>query len=171
MTDGRTFIALGTNLPFQGLAGPALLLAALESIAGAGVKAPKRSSFWSSPPWPPELAGQPSFVNAVAEVDPSDLDAPALFALLTQVEAQYGRERRERWAARTLDLDVVDFRGEISEASGLVLPHPRAHERAFVLAPLAEIAPEWRHPVLCLSAAECLARLGSDQKVTRLAPE
>ena len=165
---GRTFIALGTNLPFQGLEGPALLLAALESIAGAHVKVRNRSSFWASPPWPPDLEGQPPYVNAVAEIDPGPLDAPGLFALLTKIEAEYGRERRDRWAARTLDLDIIDFKGAVGEWNGIALPHPRIQERAFVLAPLADIAPDWRHPVLDRSASDLLARLGSGQEITRI---
>jgi 2-amino-4-hydroxy-6-hydroxymethyldihydropteridine diphosphokinase len=166
--EGATFIALGTNLPFQNLSGPALLVCALERIEAAGVKVLKRSSFWRSAPWPAELADQPPFVNAAAEVDPGDLDAPGLFAVLTGVEAQFGRERRTRWAPRTLDLDIVDFKGKAQQAGDLVLPHPRARERAFVLAPLAEIAPAWRHPVTGESAAQSLARLGTTQEIEQL---
>jgi 2-amino-4-hydroxy-6-hydroxymethyldihydropteridine diphosphokinase len=168
MTECRTFIALGTNLPFEGLSGRALLERALERIAAAGVKLVKRSGFWASAPWPAELASQPPFVNAVAEVDPGGLGAPALFAILANVERQFGRRRRERWAARTLDLDILDFQGHIGQVDGLTLPHPRLAERAFVLAPLAELAPDWRHPALGLGAAGLLQSLRPGQAVTRL---
>lgn len=157
---GRTYIALGTNLPFEGLSGPALLDRALESIAAAGVKVLKRSQYWRSDPWPADLKDQPAYVNAVAEVDPGELDPAGLFAVLARVEAAFGRERRERWAARALDLDILDFKGFVGDFGGIRLPHPRMSERAFVLAPLAEIAPEWRHPVTGLNAVVLVAPLG-----------
>jgi 2-amino-4-hydroxy-6-hydroxymethyldihydropteridine diphosphokinase len=159
---GGVYIALGTNLPFAGLSGPALLIRALERIEAAGVKVLARSGFWRSPPWPPELRGQPPFVNAAAAVDPGPLDPAGLLAALAATEAAFGRERRTRWAARTLDLDIIDFRGVTEATAALTLPHPRAAQRAFVLAPLMEIAPAWRHPVLGLTAGELLAALGED---------
>jgi 2-amino-4-hydroxy-6-hydroxymethyldihydropteridine diphosphokinase len=166
--SGRVFIALGTNLPFGGLAGPALLSQALDRIVAAGVKVLARSSFWESPFWPPALHDQAPVVNAVAEVDPGDLDASGLYRLLAETEVAFGRQRRERWGARTLDLDIVDFRGQTCEGEGLTLPHPRAHERAFVLAPLAEIAPAWRHPVFARTAGELLGGLEVEQGLTRI---
>ena len=169
-TTGRTYIALGTNLPLEGLFGAALLSQALESIAGAGVKVCLRSSPWRSPPWPAELKDQPHFVNEVAEIDPGALTAPDLFTVLAGVEIAFGRERQVRWGARTLDLDLLDYKGFVGRAGALTLPHPRLAERAFVLAPLAEIAPIWRHPALGLSAAALLQRLG-DQGVERLEPD
>jgi 2-amino-4-hydroxy-6-hydroxymethyldihydropteridine diphosphokinase len=148
-------------MPFAGLAGPALLRAALSAIEGAGVKVRAVSSFWASPAWPPENPPQPDFTNAVASVDASELDANGLYALLAQIERDFGRERRARWAARTLDVDLIDFQGQTTDGP-LILPHPRAHERAFVLAPLAEIASEWRHPILNETAAALLARADRD---------
>lgn len=157
-TVGAVFIGLGTNLPFRALAGTALLEAALSAIGDTGVKVVKRSSFWASPALPTGGASQPDFVNAVAQVDPGLLGPDQLWDRLAGVERAFGRERRERWAARTLDLDIIDFAGLVSFGGEgeLTLPHQGASERAFVLAPLAEIAPEWRHPVSGLGVRDLL---------------
>ncbi len=144
-------------MPHAGLSGPALLTRALSAIEAAGVKVLAVSGFWASPAWPPETPPQPEFANAVASVDPGARDADALYAILAEIERAFGRERRTRWAARTLDLDLIDFRGQVSDGA-LTLPHPRLQERAFVLAPLAEVAPDWRHPILNETAAALLAR-------------
>jgi 2-amino-4-hydroxy-6-hydroxymethyldihydropteridine diphosphokinase len=94
----------------------------------------------------------------------------ALLAHLRALERRAGRERRERWGARTLDLDILDYNGVVlndhagqSTDAELVLPHPSMHEREFVLAPIAEIAPRWRHPVLRKTARQLLAGLDDSQ--------
>ena len=86
-------------------------------------------------------------------------DPAALLAALQAIEAQHGRVRSEPNAARTLDLDIIAMGDLVRDAPDPVLPHPRAHERRFVLAPLAEIAPGWVHPRLGLGVAALLARL------------
>jgi len=109
---------------------------------------------------------QPDFINAVAIVA-SDLEAADLLAHLHDIELAADRRRSLRWGPRTLDLDLLDFDGRvISEADRvrirhglMVLPHPGIAQRAFVLGPIAEIAPDWRHPVTAKSAAEMLAEL------------
>jgi len=105
---------------------------------------------------------QPDFVNAVAEIETS-LEPPALLAHLHAIERRAGRRRTLRWGPRTLDLDLLDYHGlVVPEEPGRddpVLPHPGIPERSFVLAPIAEIAPHWRHPVLDETAATLLARL------------
>ena len=110
---------------------------------------------------------QPWFVNAVLAVA-TELVANDLLPVLQAIERQFGRVRAEANAPRTLDLDILDYQGEVMNAASLVLPHPRLHERRFVLVPIAEIAPEWRHPILELTAAELLARLSSEQEIQRL---
>ncbi len=110
---------------------------------------------------------QPWFVNAVLSVA-TELGANDLLSVLQAIERQFGRVRAEANAPRTLDLDILDYQGEVMNAASLVLPHPRLHERRFVLVPIAEIAPEWRHPILELTAEELLARLSSEQQVQRL---
>ncbi len=91
-----------------------------------------------------------------------------LVKVLQRIEAQFGRVRRTQWEARTLDLDLIDLDSRAGVFNGITLPHPRAHERAFVLAPLAEVAPDWRHPVLGRSAAELLAELPDREDVERI---
>lgn len=116
-------------------------------------------------------AGQPDYVNAVVlAVPPEPLrDPQVLLAWLLALERRFGRERSERWAARTLDLDLLAFGDRVLDLPGLQVPHPRLAERPFVLAPLAELWPDWRHPVSGERAADLLVRTGS-AGVTRLPP-
>jgi 2-amino-4-hydroxy-6-hydroxymethyldihydropteridine diphosphokinase len=112
---------------------------------------------------------QPWYVNAVAEAA-SDLSADALLAELHAVEVEFGRRRTVPNAARPIDLDLLDYHGEIA-TGGLgraILPHPRMIGRAFVLRPLADLAPDWRHPVSGQSIAELLAALPVDQVAERI---
>ncbi|BCW89072.1 2-amino-4-hydroxy-6-hydroxymethyldihydropteridine pyrophosphokinase [Alphaproteobacteria bacterium SO-S41] len=139
-------IALGANQP--SIAGPpsATLRAALAALAEEGVKVTAVSRFYSSPAWPDPA--DPPYVNAVVQAE-TNLTQRQLMDLLHRIEARFGRERRAVNAPRTLDLDIVDYRGRVeSPAQGPVLPHPRAHQRVFVLAPLLDVAPDWVHPAL-----------------------
>jgi 2-amino-4-hydroxy-6-hydroxymethyldihydropteridine diphosphokinase len=154
------FIGLGANLP--SVAGPpqATLEAALAELKAAGVRILRRSRWYSSPAWP--NPADPEFVNAVVEIGTA-LDPKALLRLLHTIEASLGRERGSPNAPRTIDLDLLDFRGAVEAGpEGPVLPHPRLHQRAFVLLPLAEIATDWRHPVSRRGIAELIAALGPD---------
>ncbi|MEM7632935.1 MAG: 2-amino-4-hydroxy-6-hydroxymethyldihydropteridine diphosphokinase [Pseudomonadota bacterium] len=112
---------------------------------------------------------QPSYINAVARIE-TRLRALELLQALRVIERSAGRERRERWGERTLDLDILDYNGVVLEAgveqstdAELVLPHPAIAEREFVLVPIAEIAPRWKHPVTGLTARAMLAALDTDQ--------
>ena len=113
-------------------------------FAFAGVAIIARSSWWTSAAWPD--ATQSSFVNGVAFVA-TRLPPRSLMAFLLGLEAAFGRIRGEANASRTLDLDLIAYGRLVMRAHGLTLPHPRAQERGFVMGPLAQIAPDWRHPV------------------------
>jgi 2-amino-4-hydroxy-6-hydroxymethyldihydropteridine diphosphokinase len=161
------YIALGANLPFEGRSPQETLARALTALTAAGLPPCKTSSLWRSPAWPP--SAQADYYNAVVALDMRGHSPQALYALLRAVEAGFGRERRERWAARTLDLDIVAVEGLYGRFDGIELPHPRMHERAFVLAPLGEIAPDWRHPVLGRSLQALLEEI-PEKAIERVGP-
>lgn len=147
-------IALGSNL--QNPAGQ--VRAALAALAAhPHIRLIRASSLYATAPV--GYTDQPDFVNAVCIVE-TGLDGRSLLQALHRIEAAAGRERSFRNAPRTLDLDIIDYAGQVSANPELTLPHPRAAERSFVMLPLAEIAPEF-----CLpngkNAAETAALLGA----------
>lgn len=148
-------IALGSNL--KSPAGPpaATLKGALARLERLGVKILSISSFYETPAWPDPF--DPAFVNAVAAVHTA-LQPVELLNLLHGVETEFGRMRSAPNAARTLDIDLLDYDGQVM-TDGIVLPHPRLAERSFVLVPLVEIAPGWTHPVSGRGGADLLAGL------------
>ncbi len=101
---------------------------------------------------------QPDFVNAVANITTA-LTPDKLLRHLQSIEASAGRKRNLKWGPRTLDLDIIDFNGMIRSGDALHLPHPGIAERHFVLQPIAEMAPHWRHPVNGLTAQQMLDAL------------
>jgi 2-amino-4-hydroxy-6-hydroxymethyldihydropteridine diphosphokinase len=154
-------LGLGANLPSP--AGPPLatLEAALAAFTASGVTIAARSRWYRTAPVP--VSDQPWFINGVARVETS-LEPLELLKLLQKIERQFGRRRGVRNEARTLDLDIIDYDGRVEETSSLVLPHPRMHERGFVLLPLAEIAPGWRHPRLGETVSALISALPTSQK-------
>jgi 2-amino-4-hydroxy-6-hydroxymethyldihydropteridine diphosphokinase len=112
---------------------------------------------WQSPAWP-EGSGQPDYINACAQVE-TQLNARELLGLLHKIEAKFGRKRGVGNAARTLDLDLLDYHGEQIAADDITIPHPRMLARAFVLFPLQEIAPQWRDPIESRRIDDWIARL------------
>ncbi len=152
-------VALGANLPSPRFGGPRdTLEAALEALAERGIRVVRRSRWYRSHPVP--ASDQPDYVNGVVAVE-TELEPSALLAELHRIEAAFGRVRREPNAARLLDLDLLAYHGRVSDGSdgGPVLPHPRMRARAFVLKPLAEVAPAWRHPATGEPLGELLAAL------------
>ena len=147
-------VALGSNLPGRFGSSGALLEAALDGLTRKSLTVTARSSLWRSAAWPDPDG--PAFINAVALVR-TELSSGDMLEALLALEGEFGRERLQLNAPRTLDLDLIDHDGAQRTGPGLLLPHPRAHERLFVMGPLAEIAPGWRHPVLGRTAAELAA--------------
>lgn len=158
-------IGIGSNLAHPPADSPrATAEAALAALPTIGVRLLARSGWYLSEPMP--ASDQPWFVNAVAMVA-SDLAPEPLLDRLLRLERECGRVHGARNAARTLDLDLLDCDSRRCDSSTLVLPHPRLHERRFVLEPLREIAPDWRHPRLGLTAGELMERLPPGQRVVR----
>jgi 2-amino-4-hydroxy-6-hydroxymethyldihydropteridine diphosphokinase len=148
-------IGLGANL--SSAAGqPAITIAsALGAMAAQRIRVLKVSAFYRSPAWPDP--SEPPYINAVARIM-TPLGPAGLLAALHAIEEQFGRVRSHPNAPRTLDLDLIDYDGRVDEGSPR-LPHPRATERAFVLKPLADVAPEWVDPVSGKTVAVLLAAL------------
>ena len=163
--DNFCLIALGANLP--GATGDTAknLIYSLRLIEAAGIRITNQSHWYATRAYPKESG--PDFINAVVRAE-TDLDAPAILHHLHDIEAQIGRTRNLRWGARICDLDLLSwndcilpnletfeywrnlpFARQTKETpTELILPHPRIQDRGFVLVPLAEILPDWVHPVL-----------------------
>ncbi|WP_424977799.1 2-amino-4-hydroxy-6-hydroxymethyldihydropteridine diphosphokinase [Leisingera sp. S232] len=179
-------IALGGNLPADADAPQITLAKAIGALQSGDIALRSVSRFFQTPCFP--AGAGPDYVNAAVSVETA-LSASDLLARLHDIEAQFARVRAQRWGMRTLDLDLVDFGGavlpdaagyarwqglpleqQMQEAPGqLILPHPRIQDRAFVLVPLADIAPRWCHPVLQKSVTEMLAQL-PEQDIAAVTP-
>jgi 2-amino-4-hydroxy-6-hydroxymethyldihydropteridine diphosphokinase len=153
------FIALGANMPSP-VGPPAVTLRhALEAMAKHGVRVVAVSRFYETPAWPD--ASMPAYVNAVAKIETKLLPGELMRTLLV-IEKAFGRVRKTKWEPRSLDLDLIDYGGLVSDAPHLMLPHPWMHERAFVLKPLADVAPGWRHPDTGQDIGTLLKTVGDD---------
>ena len=148
-------IAIGANLPTQhgrsALETCEIAVATLSALPQIRLIA--RSHWYETDAHPP--SDQPRYVNGVVAIE-STSSPVHLLENLQMIELLHGRERSVPNAARTLDLDIVDMNGLIRNGPDPILPHPRAHERAFVLRPLLDVAPHWRHPISGLTVQALL---------------
>jgi 2-amino-4-hydroxy-6-hydroxymethyldihydropteridine diphosphokinase len=157
----HAYVGLGSNLGDR--AGNLLL--GVRGMLAAGLRVRRLSSVYETEPFGVGEP-QPAYLNAVAELELAGLPAPApLLARLLRIEHALGRRRTRPRAPRPLDLDLLLYGDARAETELLTLPHPRLHERRFVLAPLAELAPDARHPVLRQTFARLLAALPDDAGV------
>jgi 2-amino-4-hydroxy-6-hydroxymethyldihydropteridine diphosphokinase len=158
-------IALGANLPSYAGTPAATLRAVLGTLPQRNVAVETVSGLYKSAAWPDP--NDPEFLNAVASIA-TDLAPRDLLAVLKGIERDFGRQSAERNAPRPLDVDILDYEGRV-EPGNPTLPHPRMHERAFVLIPLCDVAPFWRHPVSGLSVDALIESLPADARaLTRL---
>ncbi|MBL6934490.1 MAG: 2-amino-4-hydroxy-6-hydroxymethyldihydropteridine diphosphokinase [Alphaproteobacteria bacterium] len=156
-------IGIGSNLPSEIYGAPAANCeAALGVLEERGLSITKRARWYESAPVP--VSDQPWFVNGAVAVETA-LSPRSLLELLHDIEHGFGRVRRVRNEARILDLDLIAYDDLVIEGEeGPVLPHPRMHERAFVLLPLRELAPDWIHPTLKTPIEELVSALPEGQE-------
>src|SRR5271157_2882601 len=148
------YLALGTNLGDR----IANLRAAIEALSPE-IKVIVESKVYETPPWGYE--DQPAFLNMAVKGE-TGLKPESLLKRLKQLEVQLGREQSFRWGPRLIDIDILFYDDLILESESLTIPHPRLHERAFVLVPLTDIAPDFIHPVLKETIKELLASADTD---------
>ena len=162
------YVALGGNLTHPQHGPPQRTLEqALAALGQRGVQIRRVSPWYRTAPVP--ASDQSWYINAVAEIATA-LPADRLLAEMHVVEEAFGRVRTVPNAARYIDLDLLDYHGEIAPGGPgkAILPHPRMTGRAFVLRPLADLAPDWRHPATGASIASLVAALPADQVIERL---
>lgn len=163
-------VAIGSNLPHPDFGSPLQVCeAALTALHQSGLHPLQRSRWFETVPIP--ISDQPNFINAVVELVPEQRLTPQeLLKELHRIEAQFGRTREQRNEARLLDLDIIDFNGKVSDPDQIpVLPHARMRERAFVLYPLKDIAPNWKHPGSGEDIDSLISRLPAGQGIRVLA--
>ncbi|MGH1398199.1 MAG: 2-amino-4-hydroxy-6-hydroxymethyldihydropteridine diphosphokinase [Alphaproteobacteria bacterium] len=159
------FIALGANLPSRFGVPEDGLDEAVRRMEGQGVRVVRRSSVWLTAPVP--VSDQPWYRNAVVAVE-TGLAPLALLEVLKGIEADMGRVLGVRNASRVIDLDILAYDDVVMDVAGLSVPHPRMHERAFVLFPLREVAPNWVHPVLKMDVSGMIAAMPEGQEIEKM---
>ncbi len=157
-------IGLGANIPGEFGPPERTLQSALNAISDiVGLEVLEISSVWHSAPVP--VSDQPWYANAVCTIQTQTPPAK-LLKELKAIEKKFGRQEKQRNAPRVIDLDIIAY-DHLITMEVPILPHPRMHERAFVLCPLHEIAPDWIHPALETSLEEMLASLPTEQEIRK----
>ena len=165
MNRTSILMGIGANLSPDGYATPREgCESAIASLAGLGIDVVAVSPWYETAPVP--VSDQPWFNNAVIAAT-TLMSAADVLAALHRVEARFGRMRTVRNAARVLDLDLLDYGGLTYDDDNIRIPHPRLHERAFVLLPMRDVAPGYSHPVSGLGIDDLIAALPGDQQIRK----
>ncbi|WND01976.1 2-amino-4-hydroxy-6-hydroxymethyldihydropteridine diphosphokinase [Temperatibacter marinus] len=181
INDSMIIIGLGGNLSYEGARPEITLNRSIEWLSLQDIKVLEWSPFYISRPVPP--SGQPDFVNAALQIV-TDMSAAELLEVLHQCETKFGRKRSDRWEARSLDLDLLVFKGQILPSldawnsivenpdpsaftNDVMVPHPRLHKRSFALTPLLDLWPDFHHPILGVSGRDLLNEI-KDQPIELL---
>jgi len=169
----QTLVGLGSNCPGPWGSPAETITRALCELSRAGIAVQAVSAYYETAAV--GRAGQPPYVNAVAAID-TRLPADALLRRLKRIERASGRRGGIPWGPRTLDMDILDYKGRVKHWRGgrpcfarpgarpLVLPHPWIEKRPFVLRPLLDVAPDWRHPVSKMTAQQLWRRVAQDRE-------
>lgn len=161
------YIGIGGNLPGkQGNTPYQSAVAVIEQLRNhRDILSCQTGGWYKTAPVP--ISNQPWYINSVIKVE-TTCDAPALLSILQLLEQQSGRERSVANAARSMDLDILDFNHQIIETNALSIPHPRLHQRAFVLYPLRDLCPDWCHPVSGQTLDQLIEALDPSQSIQPL---
>lgn len=157
----KTFLLLGANLGDR----VQTLRRAADLIAGHVGRVAQQSKLYETAPW--GVTDQPAYLNQVLAVE-TTLEPEAVLIQTQGIEQKLGRVRHEKWGARIIDVDILYYDGLVMQSETLTIPHPYLHQRRFTLVPLAEIAPDFAHPVFRKTMVELLAECVDLSEVVRL---
>ena len=160
------YIGIGSNLNGKNNETPLQNCKKALNELKKGVNICKASSWYKSEPVP--ISNQPWFINAVVEISTS-MSSLELLEFILNIEKVFGRIRKKKNEARIIDLDIIDYKKKILyKKNKLIIPHPRMHERSFVLLPLKELNPKWIHPIKKKGLKELINNLDDKQKILKI---